>query len=131
MEKKKKLEEIYKYFEDAFGEVPEHHKLLGKYNVDALEGFYKLRKATMKEPPEGALPRKMKELIIVAVETALRVPGAITHAKYAVDAGATPSEVMEAVTLSLWLAGMPSYVLVGSKAVESAEAEEKRKKEQK
>jgi alkylhydroperoxidase/carboxymuconolactone decarboxylase family protein YurZ len=61
----------------------------------------------------------MRELIIVAVETALRKDPS-GHARLAVEAGASPQEIHDAVLMCLWLAGMPAYH-EGMKAVAAAE----------
>lgn len=98
--------EVYAYFQkDMSGRVPESVKMLERYSPGAMEGFYRLRRATT---VESSLPKKVRELIIVAIESALRKDPS-EHAKYAVEAGATPQEVHDAVALSLWLAGMPAY----------------------
>jgi len=116
----KEIKDIEKYFqEDMFGRIPDSVKMLEKYNHDALMGFYLLRKATMRDQPEGVLSKKVKELIVTAVECALRHGGA-GHARYAVEHGATPEEVHDAVAIGIWLAGMPSYHY-GLKAVQAAE----------
>lgn len=112
-------EEIRRYFVDAMGKEPISVPSLERYNPDALEAFFLLRKATLKEPPEGTLSKKVQELIIIAVESALK-KDAIGHARIAVDAGATPQEIHDAVGIVLWLAGMPAYHH-GMRAVAAAE----------
>jgi len=109
-------EEIAAYFKEEMGNEPGSIASLERYSVGALEGFYRLRRATT---AESCLPKKVRELIIVAVETALRKDPA-GHARLAVDAGATPQEIHDAVALCLWLAGMPAYH-EGMKAVAAAE----------
>ncbi|HEX7039515.1 MAG TPA: carboxymuconolactone decarboxylase family protein [Trueperaceae bacterium] len=112
-------EEIRRYFEEAMGKEPISVASLERYNPDALEAFYLLRKATLKEPPEGTLSKKVQELIIIAVEAALK-KDPVGHARIAVDAGATPQEIHDAVGIVLWLAGMPAYHH-GMRAVKAAE----------
>jgi alkylhydroperoxidase/carboxymuconolactone decarboxylase family protein YurZ len=115
-----RIQEIHEYFQgEMAGRVPDSVKMLQRYNPEAMEGFYLIRKATLKDPPQGTLTRKMRELIIVAIEAALRKDPS-GHARYAVDAGATPQEVHDAVAIVLWLAGMPAYH-EGMKAVQAAE----------
>jgi putative tricarboxylic transport membrane protein len=110
-------DEIYAYFEDEMrGRAPDSIRMLERYAPGAMEGFYRLRKATT---VESALPKKVRELIIIAVEAALK-KDPTGHARIAVEAGATPQEIHDAVALSLWLAGMPAYHH-GMKAVEAAE----------
>jgi alkylhydroperoxidase/carboxymuconolactone decarboxylase family protein YurZ len=110
-------EEIRAYFAEEMGGEPQSIPSLEKYSPTALEGFYRLRRATT---VESTLPRKVRELIIVAVEAALKKDPS-GHARLAVRAGATPQEVHDAVALTLWLAGMPAYH-EGMKAVRAAEA---------
>ena len=109
-------EEIAAYFKAEMGNEPSSISSLERYSLGALEGFYRLRKATT---VESSLPKKVRELIIVAVETALR-KDPTGHARLAVEAGASPQEVHDAVALCLWLAGMPAYH-EGMKAVAAAE----------
>ncbi|HHY38585.1 MAG TPA: carboxymuconolactone decarboxylase family protein [Clostridia bacterium] len=114
------IQEIYDYFShDMAGMVPDSIRMLEKYNPGAMKGFYLLRKSTLREPPEGPLPKKYRELIIIAVEAALKKDPS-GHARIAVECGATPEEIHEAVAICLWLAGMPAYH-EGMKAVKSAE----------
>ena len=83
----------------------------------------------MKELPEAALPRWVKELIVVAVEAALRLPwGGDSHARNAIKLGATAKQVNEAVATALFITGMSTYAAAGHLAVEAAEDEEKKSK---
>lgn len=109
-------EEIAAYFHDEMGREPMSIPVLERYSPGALEGFYRLRQATT---VGSTLSKKVRELIIVAVETALRKDPS-GHARLAVEAGATPQEIHDAVALCLWLAGMPAYH-EGMKAVAAAE----------
>lgn len=109
--------EIYAYFEgDMNGSAPDSIRMLERYAPGAMEGFYRLRRATT---IESSLPKKVRELIIIAVEAALK-KDPVGHARIAIEAGATPQEIHDAVALSLWLAGMPAYHH-GMKAVQAAE----------
>jgi len=57
---------------------------------------------------ESTLPRKVKELIMVGITCALRVPrGVRIHADRALTLGATPKEVLEAMEVSAIPGGMP------------------------
>ncbi len=121
------LEEIFEYFrKDMVGRVPDSVKMLQRYSPGAMEGFYRIRKATT---VDSSLPKKVRELIIVAVESALRKDPS-GHARYAVEAGATVQEVHDAVALVLWLAGMPAYH-EGMKAVAAAEERARAKEAEK
>ncbi len=116
--------EIYAYFEsDMNGRAPGSIAMLERYSPGAMEGFYRLRRATT---IESSLPKKVRELIIVAVEAALK-RDPTGHARIAVEAGASPQEIHDAVALVLWLAGMPAYHH-GMVAVAAAEQHATRRK---
>ena len=68
---------------------------------------------------EGALPRKVKELIMVGITCALFRPrGVRLHAHRAMKMGATPREVLEAIEVAAIPGGMPGLWL----GVETLEA---------
>lgn len=119
-------EETRKYILEKFGRMHPVFEHMDKYSPEIVEGFIKIRKATL--PPkgvEGAIPEKYKELIITAVEVATgRGEKGRSHARKAVRLGATPREVQEAVSLCIWLAGWATWVDGGSEAVKAAEEEE-------
>jgi 4-carboxymuconolactone decarboxylase len=61
---------------------------------------------------EGALPRKIKELIMVGITCALNRPrGVRLHAERALTLGASPREVLEAVEVAAIPGGMPGLWL--------------------
>ena len=61
---------------------------------------------------EGALPRKIKELIMVGITCALsRARGVRLHSERALALGATPREVLEAVEVAAIPGGMPGLWL--------------------
>ena len=125
-------EDIKEYLMEKFGRIHPVFEAMDRYNPELLRGFVTMRRATLKPKgaPEGALPEKIKELIIVAVEVALgRGEGGKSHARRAVRLGATPKEVEEAVELCTWLAGWSTWVDSGMEAVLAAEDEERKMKE--
>ena len=68
---------------------------LKKLAPEAMAGFEALDKAAL---ADGAIPRKYKELMALAVALTTQCPYCITgHTKAAKRAGATPQELMEAV----------------------------------
>jgi len=54
---------------------------------------------------DGALPRKMKELIFTAIGVANRSPACLIHVIPAIEAGATQEEIFEAVAVGMLGAG--------------------------
>lgn len=61
---------------------------------------------------EGALPRKIKELIMVGITCAVRAPrGVRLHSERALKLGASPREVLEAMEVAAIPGGMPGLWL--------------------
>ena len=54
---------------------------------------------------DGALDRKIKELIFTAVGVAYRSPACLIHVVPAIEAGATDGEIFEAVAVGMLAAG--------------------------
>lgn len=74
----------------------------------AWAGFAALHDAAM---ADGALPRKTKELIALAIAVSTECDGCIaSHAKGAALHGATPEEVAEALSVALLMNGGPATV---------------------
>jgi len=116
--------EIYDYFAgDMNGKAPASIPMLERYLPGAMVGFYHLRRATTHE---SSLSKQVRELIIIAVEAALKKDPS-GHARIAVDAGVSPKEIHDACALVLWLAGMPAYHS-GMLAVAAAEEHAARRK---
>lgn len=61
---------------------------------------------------EGSLPRKIKEIIMVGITCALNRPrGVRLHTERALNLGATPREVLEAMEVAAIPGGMPGLWL--------------------
>jgi len=77
-------------------------------SAGAWAGFASLHDAAM---ADGALPRRVKELIALAISVAKECDGCIvSHAKGAARHGATPEEVAEALSVALLMNGGPATV---------------------
>jgi len=65
---------------------------------------------------EGALSAKYKELIALGIGIHTKCEGCILgHVKAALDAGATPDEMVEAIDVAVYMSGGPG-VVYGAKA---------------
>lgn len=93
----------------ARGYVLPYHKVLVAQDVEVLRAFNDLLQATYFAP--RTLDRKTKELLFCATLTVARAPrGHIqSHVRAALDAGATPREVLEALELTLPEAGVVAF----------------------
>ena len=75
---------------------------------DSVKAYGGLSKAAQ---ADGALERKTKELIALAISVATRCDGCIAyHARNSVRAGATRQEVAEMLAVTLQMGGGPSMV---------------------
>lgn len=75
---------------------------------DALKAFGALAQSAT---ADGALDKKTKELIALAIGVALRCDGCIGfHARALVELGASDAEVAEALAMTVYLGGGPSLM---------------------
>ncbi len=96
--------------QDTLNKRTENRKRLEKEAPDLYDGFNELLKHYYKH---GALERKYKELMAVAVAVATRcVPCLANHANNAITRGATREEVLEAAAIGIEFGGGPSFVVV-------------------
>jgi len=99
----------------------EFGKLLQKLGKDCpkfVHAFHEFFEATERE---GALDRKTKELISVALAVKAQCPFCISfHVKNALEAGAKPEEIVEAGLVAVLMGGGPSlaYMTYLYKAIE-------------
>ena len=78
-----------------------------KYDLEMLE---KLEPWRLHLFEQGVHPRKIKELLIMAMAVQARfLPGVKIHGGLALDHGATPEEIFEVCALSLLIGGVPAY----------------------
>jgi AhpD family alkylhydroperoxidase len=118
------IEAIFEYFEETLDqeEMPDFWKKLAEHAPYAMKGYYQIRQGALRDPPEGHIPRKYKELLIVAMDCAVHnYWGVEAHTRAAVKNGATVEEVTEAMVLSIMVLGMPNYRNAGYRAIVAAE----------
>lgn len=119
--KEKSMQNVREYCTKYFGRVLEHHEILGRYYPECLEKWMEARQSLFKEPPEGALSLREKELIAIAIEIAVRKPNVSFHTKKAMDEGATVEEIAEIAGICILLGGMVTFVESGQHALKVAE----------
>jgi alkylhydroperoxidase/carboxymuconolactone decarboxylase family protein YurZ len=97
------------YYQDA--EVEREFEQLASFQPEVFSAYMSMRRGLFKEPPNGALDRKTKELVILGIECIARKtnPPPVGHTRKAIEAGATPAEVSEVVGLCIMLGGMITY----------------------
>lgn len=118
------MEAIHAYFERSFNApMPEFWAALGRESGGMLEGYYLLRRYTMRRPEEGGhTPKIVKELNAVVSDTILDNPwGGEAHLRAAMVNGATLAQVREAEGLVIMEAGMVVYKVAGYDFVRRAQ----------
>lgn len=81
---------------------------LRKEIPDVISGFDKLAQAATKE---GALSKKTKELIALALGIAARCDGCIGfHTQALVKLGVTREELLETLSMAVYMGGGPSLI---------------------
>lgn len=76
--------------------------------TDTMQGFSALAQSATKD---GALDKKTKELIALAIGVSTRCDGCIGfHTKALVDLGATKEEIEETLGMAIYMGGGPSLM---------------------
>jgi len=83
---------------------------LGRELPGPMTGFARLHKKAIED---GALSRKTKELMALAISVAVRCEGCIAyHAHDAIAAGATRQELLETIGVAILMGGGPAAMYV-------------------
>ena len=106
--KNKKPDKRIEHLEKSIGKVPKFFKDLTERDPKMYELVMKFEEHIW---DDGALSRKTKKLIAIAIAAALRDQHAV-HAQIAgaANLGVTKEEVEEALRVTFLLSGMPAYV---------------------
>lgn len=105
-------------YKAQFKEISGEFGTLQKAAPDIIGAFGKLHSAAMKD---GALDKKTKELIAMAIGINARCEGCIiSHVRAAVKAGVTREEFVEAIGVAILMGGGPGSVY-GAKALAAAD----------
>lgn len=97
-----------KNYQNITADIVEYTKQLRPLIPDTLKGFYDMAGAASKD---GALDKKTKELIALAIGVATRCDGCIGfHAKALKDLRASRQEVAEVLGMAMYMGGGPSLM---------------------
>jgi AhpD family alkylhydroperoxidase len=103
--KKKEVQQLLLKYKKAYGQVPDWAETISQFMPELLEPWLGLRSQVM---VDGALPRKVKELILVGINLVRRYPSGVeNHLRAAMDAGATKEEVMETIATAILSSAAP------------------------
>lgn len=108
VKKAKKTDKRIETLEKKIGKVPKFFKKLTENDPAMYELVMKFEEHIW---DEGALSRKTKKLIAIAIAAALRDQHAVrAQLAGAANLGVTKEEVEEALRVTFLLSGMPAYV---------------------
>ncbi|MFG1417781.1 carboxymuconolactone decarboxylase family protein [Xanthobacter sp. V0B-10] len=97
-----------KDYKALIADISRYTAELRKETPDAMAGFYSLAKAAS---ADGALDKKTKELIALAIGVTQRCDGCIGfHTKALKDLGATRAEVAEMLSMCVYMGGGPALM---------------------
>ena len=117
MGEKKELEQIFEEYIKSYGHIPDWVKLWAEISPETLIGYNKIRSVAL---IDGILPKKIKELILVAINAYRRYEyGLRLHTEAAMKAGATKEEVFEAALIGFVAAGIPCIIEISKVLRES------------
>jgi alkylhydroperoxidase/carboxymuconolactone decarboxylase family protein YurZ len=96
--------------------------MLAEFRPDVVEGYLHLRRAARDSEVPGGLTARERELVILAIECARMKtnPPPVRHARHAIEAGATPMEIADVVSLCIMISGMLSYAESGRYVLKAA-----------
>jgi len=101
------LDDCIHYYDNMFGTLPQWAKVLLDYSPDTLLHYTNLRNANLSD---GRVSRKLKELVLVGINTAERYPeGVRIHTEGARSCGATEMEIAECHLTAVLTAGIPAW----------------------
>jgi alkylhydroperoxidase/carboxymuconolactone decarboxylase family protein YurZ len=129
METDERLQAAWEYARSYYKDpqVEQEFELLARIQPEVFASYMAMRRGLFQTPPDGALDRKTKELVILGIECMGRKtnPPPTGHTRKALEAGATPAEIAEVVGLAIMLGGMITFRESGrfvlKEAVEHAE----------
>lgn len=97
-----------KNYQQITADISAYTAELKKAVPDAMTGFYAMAKAAT---ANGALDKKQKELIALAIGVTQRCDGCIGfHAKALKDLGATRDEIAEVMAMCVYMGGGPALM---------------------
>lgn len=100
--KKMTAEEANKYMEDLMGFIPRMFKIINTVTPDPGKTFADFYATIF---GDGAISKKMKELMFMAIGVSYCSPRCIIHVIPAIKAGATTGEIFEAAAVGMIGAG--------------------------
>ncbi|HDM24253.1 carboxymuconolactone decarboxylase family protein [archaeon] len=106
------------YVREILREVSYAFRSLNRHTPEVAKAFKDLLEAAL---TKGKLTLREKELVLVGVSVALRCePCTVLHIKKALEAGADPEEIAEAIAVTVLMGGGP-VITTSAKAFKALE----------
>ncbi|MBI5969229.1 MAG: carboxymuconolactone decarboxylase family protein [Deltaproteobacteria bacterium] len=100
------LDRLLSRYKEAYGQVPDWAEVVSQIMPDLLGPWIEIRSKVI---ADGALSRKVKELILLGINLVRRYPSGVeTHMRGALDAGASKEEIMEVIATSILSSAAPA-----------------------
>ena len=89
---KKNVKKTMQEYKKAYGQVPDWAETISEIMPELLDPWLQIRSKAI---PDGALPRKVKELVLLGINLVRNYPAGVeTHLRGAMNAGANKEEIM-------------------------------------
>lgn len=125
---KKRVDAGIKHFEETMGHLPVQMKTLSTHMPDVFAGYMDIRQWSMRDAPDGAMPRKYKHLILTLLDCVYgNGPGAENHARAGLRRGLTIDEFLEGIGLLFIVGGIGVYGITGYKVLDNVLASDEGK----
>ncbi|HYF18456.1 MAG TPA: hypothetical protein VEA40_11365 [Ramlibacter sp.] len=116
------------HFEATMGHLPIQMKTMSERMPEMFAGYMDIRQWVMRDPPDGAMPRKYKHLIFTLLDLVYtNAAGAENHARAALRNGLTIDELLEGVGQVLIVGGVGVYGTTGYKVLDNVLASDEAK----
>lgn len=107
------------HFEATMGHLPVQMKTMSEQMPQVFAGYMDIRTWVMREPPDGAMPRKYKHLIFTLLDCIYgNDKGAVNHARAALRRGLSIDELLEGMVQVLIVGGIGVYGQTGYKVLD-------------
>ena len=116
------------HFEMTMGHLPVQMKTLSERMPEVFAGYMDIRTWVMRDPPEGAMPRKYKHLIFTLLDCIYgNDKGAENHARAGLRRGLTIDELLEGMVQVFIVGGIGVYGQTGYKVLDNVLASDEAK----
>jgi alkylhydroperoxidase/carboxymuconolactone decarboxylase family protein YurZ len=116
------------HFEMTMGHLPIQMKTMSERMPQVFAGYMDIRTWLMRDPPDGAMPRKYKHLIFTLLDCIYgNDKGAENHARAALRRGLSVDEFLEGMVQILIVGGIGVYGQTGYKVLDNVLASDEAK----